>query len=248
MTTPAWLVYERCVAVMVADKYGATGVVIQPNARLTGHISGKLRQVDVLVDSRYPDVTRDRMIVDAKQRRSRVDIKAVEAFEGMMKDCQASRGVIVCTAGWTDGAQRRAQDTIAITLLSVQEALEYDWALDPCLGDCDAAVQQRGIVLWDGPIMPELYDRPAHVVRVGKCDRCHQFHVWCFACGRKFIVPDAAVARCDCCKWMSVPEAAESEDDGVPDSVWLMILLDGMMIPADRRPIESLRMQRALET
>jgi hypothetical protein len=122
----------------------------------------------------------------------------------------------------------------------MEEAIGFDWAFEPCLGECSitATRTHRGMVLWDGPVTPELLDRPATVVRVGKCDGCHQFHVWCWSCGQKFIVPDAETVACGCCKWMSVPEASESEEKhGKPESIWLMMLIEQMMIVVDRRPI-----------
>jgi hypothetical protein len=37
---------------------------------------------------------------------------------------------------------------------------------------------------------------------------------------------------------MSVPEASESEEKhGKPESIWLMMLIEQMMIVVDRRPI-----------
>jgi len=240
MKTPAWLVYERCVAAIVADKYGQGEVVVQANAIIVGAISGKERQVDVLVDARYPDVSKDRLIVDAKHRRAKVDINDIESFEGMMKDCSANRGVIVCTAGFTKGAERRAQDSITISLMSLEEAVEFEWLLDPCLGECFVrSGRHRGKVLWGPSITPVVPGQPFLVSRIGKCDGCHQFHVWCDSCGKRFIVPDATTVDCDCGSWVSVPEASECEEDGRPESIWLLFQLSDDVFVMDRRPIHS---------
>jgi hypothetical protein len=122
----------------------------------------------------------------------------------------------------------------------MEEALQFDWDFEPCLGECRKGSQQghRGMVLWDGPVTPAWADRPAMVLRVGKCDGCHQFHVECWSCGKTFIVPDAEMVACGCCNWTSVPEATESEaDDGTPESIWLMMFVEQMAIMVDRRPI-----------
>lgn len=117
-----------------------------------------------------------------------MDINDVESFEAMMRDCDTNRGVIVSSAGFTDGAFRRAQQSITITVLSLDDALKLDWALESCLGECRPELTgKRGLVLWDSPMTPDLPGGAAYVFRVGKCDGCHQFHVWCFECGRKFI-------------------------------------------------------------
>jgi restriction endonuclease Mrr len=122
--SPAWLVYERCVAAFVSEKYGGIDTSVQPNVTLRGTISGADRQIDVLIDHRWRGGTSSRILVDAKSRARPLDLGDVEQFEGMMRDCRASRGIIVCTAGWTAAAARRAQQTITITLLDYETALD----------------------------------------------------------------------------------------------------------------------------
>jgi hypothetical protein len=107
--SPAWLIYERCVAAFVSDQHGSIDTSVQPNVILQGAISGAARQVDVLVDHRWHAGSVSRIIVDAKNRSGPLDLGDVEQFEGMMRDCRAARGIIVCTAGWSEAAARRAQ-------------------------------------------------------------------------------------------------------------------------------------------
>lgn len=101
-----WRIYERLVAAFEAENVGVE-MTITPNARVRGDISQQERQIDVLIEARWGDDIR-RIIVDAKLHRAKLDIKDVESFEGMMKDCRAKRGILVCPNGWTDGARRRA--------------------------------------------------------------------------------------------------------------------------------------------
>jgi hypothetical protein len=75
-----------------------------------GAITGIKRQVDVLIDARVAEDVLRRVIVDAKFRRRKIDVTDVEAFEGMMKDCRAQRGLLVCSNGFTEAALRRAQE------------------------------------------------------------------------------------------------------------------------------------------
>jgi hypothetical protein len=109
-------VYERCVAAFAANEHGNFDVIVQPNVILIGAISGEKRQVDVLVDRRWSQDQISRIIIDAKEWTRKVDIGDVEKFEGMMKDCRANRGVLVCTQGYTEGALNRAQDAISIKI------------------------------------------------------------------------------------------------------------------------------------
>jgi hypothetical protein len=255
--SPAWLIYERCVAAFVSDQYGSIDTLVQPNVLLQGAISGAARQVDVLVDHRWHGGSASRIIVDAKNRARPLDVGDVEQFEGMMRDCRAARGIIVCTAGWSEAAARRAQDAITITLLDYETALdEYEWAYEECLGPCgqgNFTKGRRGGVLW-GEFMAEgigggfavMPDAAAAtlagwvLVQIGKCDGCHSIHVWCWDCGMKFAVEDATVVRCGCesREWASVPESRESGHIGEPESIWLMMRENGgHPVAFDRRPI-----------
>ena len=58
-----------------------------------------------------------------------------------MRDVGASRGVLVCTRGYTDGARRRADQFIDARIM--EEALEHDYSLtDPC-PNCRALRKKR---------------------------------------------------------------------------------------------------------
>jgi hypothetical protein len=246
---PAWLVYERCVTAFESEEHSDLATLVQPNVHLKGSISGESRQIDVLIDQRHKGGAENRIIVDAKMRSRPVDISDVESFEGLMKDCRACRGILVCTEGWTRGALRRAEDAISITLLTYDQALDYEWAYDACLGPCSSAKRRRkgiggktngrGGVLW-GEFLLEGYGPWWVIVQVGKCDGCHSFHVWCWDCGMRFAVPDKKVVQCCCAEreWGSIPESAESGHEGEPESIWLMMRIKGgQPIPFDRRPI-----------
>lgn len=96
----AWRTYERLIAKLSTEEYDDTFTVI-PNARITGFISKRKRQLDVLIDYRYNTDLERRIIIDAKNRKRAIDIKEVEAFEGLMKDVSAKRGILICSNGYT---------------------------------------------------------------------------------------------------------------------------------------------------
>lgn len=129
-----WKLYERLIAAFEAENSGLE-LSITPNARIIGRKSLKPRQIDVLIDARWGDDLSRRIIIDAKLHKSKLDIKDVESFEGMMSDCEAEHGILVCQSGWSEGAQRRAQDAITIRLLSLEELRENtSWAsFDECM-------------------------------------------------------------------------------------------------------------------
>jgi hypothetical protein len=126
-----WRLYERLAAAIEAEGAGIDGSVTL-NARVRGSVSGRWRQVDMLMDTRWEDGAGRRVIFDAKMRRQPVDINDVESFEGMMRDCSAKHGVIICSSGWTAGAERRAQDAITIKLLTIEEADKWSPHFTPC--------------------------------------------------------------------------------------------------------------------
>lgn len=236
--SPSWLVYERCVAAFTVEQQKDLEITVLPNVKLLGVLSGIERQIDVLIDSRWNDGINRRIIVDAKDRGRKVDVKDIESFEGMLRDCGASRGVIVCPNGYTPAAHRRAQESIVITILTIDELQEFDWVYEPCLGTCSIKTRQsrqRGMVLWAAYLgIPT--QNVMHIFQTGKCDGCHEFHVWCWECGLKFAVPHNGLFRCSCPHdWICWPENDESE--GSTAAVLMLKLDDEYGAIIDRQPL-----------
>jgi len=193
---PDWRIYERVAASFEIEAAGMD-VSVTPNASLIGSISGVRRQIDILVDARWEEGLTRRVIYDAKRRRRKLDVKDVESFEGMMKDVRASRGVLICSSGWTEAAERRASQNIDIRLMTVEEADDIDHAAtDPCPHCRSTQRKQKGIVFWDGQFPLPLGGWA--VVFTGKCDACRSFAFWCWECGEKLVVPDDETYECGC--------------------------------------------------
>lgn len=229
---PAWLVYQKCVAAFAHERYGSMDVIVQPNVKITGAISGIERQIDVLIDSRFGTDMSKRIIVDAKHRTSKIDINDVEAFEGMIRDCQASRGVLVSTAGYTEGAINRARELIDLNILSFEKAQEYEWVYAPCLTDtCN-----NGMVLWGSHLLHATQKGMWLTLQTGICDVCNSFHIWCWDCGEHFAIPDEAIIQCSCdYQWCSLIEENEQGED---ITNWLVLFEDGAsnLVIMDRKP------------
>jgi hypothetical protein len=177
------------VARLIADQ-AATDLCVTPNARIVGHISGRSRQIDVLIEERHDTDNSRRIVVDAKRRRRKIDVKDVEAFLGLMQDAKATHGYLVSPAGHTKAAEKRAQRAVSMSIVPVDRLATFDpstWP--PC-----KRPRCNGRVFWDG--YPELYMKVVPVAggagrepkklsfvhHVGKCDRCGLFHVWCTTC------------------------------------------------------------------
>ena len=236
---PTWRVYERCVSAFCMENFTSLDATVIPNASLVGGINSRKRQIDVLVDRRWYGNSTKRILVDAKMRRRAVDVKQVEAFEGMMKDCGADHGIIVCTNGYTAGARRRAQDLITIMLLNFDDAVdEFGWQFDACLACGDRGDDVPGAVLWDYLVTGS--GNAWVMLEVGKCDKCRTFNVCCQDCGTRFYVPDRQVVSCYCegRQWGSIQEGPETGWEGEPESIWLMMReYNDQPVAIDRKPI-----------
>lgn len=242
---PSDEIYERCVAAFcAAEEFSADVLSVTRNAKIKGLLSCSTRQIDVMIeDMRYAPKA-SRIIIDAKRHKRKIDVKKVEEFEGMMRDCEARQGIIVCASGATKGAIRRAQDLITVTLLSYEDALEFEWMYEPCLGRCSRLKENAGMVLLSAMKVCGL--GPGWLMyKTGKCDRCHQFHAWCSDCGNYLSVADGQIVKCDCDdrEWGSIPESKISGHMGTPNSTWLMLNHDREFIALDRKPIGRVRQQ-----
>ena len=228
-TTPAWKMYERLVTAFEVEAVAMESSVT-PNAQIVGSISGVTRQIDVLVEARWEADLDRRIIFDAKRRSRKVTVKDVESFEGMMRDVRASRGVIVCTGGYTKAALKRAQEIIDIQLLEEDEAEVTDYAaVDPCPHCRLTNRKPRGLVFWDGQF--PLAGVPGWaIVFTGKCDVCRCFAFWCWECGEKVIVPDGEQHECGCERhWFTERRS---------DEIMFVVRCEGGEVPLDRRPLK----------
>jgi len=221
---PDWKNYERLVAQLVVQQL-STEYCVTPNARVLGAISGRNRQIDVLIDLRHDTENSRRVIIDAKARSRRIDVTHVEAFRGLMEDVGATHGYLVCPRGHTSAAQRRAQDAVSIRLLPLDRLEDFDPSSWP---DCIVAGCRGGKVFWSGYPSTELHVVPlsgtsnemrsfSFVHYVGKCDRCHHFHVRCMACLEMFSPlydsKDDVGYQCRCRKpwfWLASVETADT--------------------------------------
>lgn len=234
-----WKVYERIIGAIVTEECDID-LSVTPNARVMGRISGQRRQIDVLIDARWGDDLSNRTIVDAKLRSRPIGIRDVESFEGMMEDCSANRGVIVCSNGYTNSALKRAQKGITIRLLREDEVDEYEWdAFEPCLGKCARASESsQGLVLWDGK-HSLLLGTGCAIVFTGKCDVCHEFNVWCWACGERFALASEDEYKCYCeLIWISAIEEAGDETHGIHlNAAHLLVTNRNEVLALDRRAL-----------
>jgi hypothetical protein len=118
--------YENGVADVLAFLAGDSAAV-ERNVRLPGRRSCRQRQIDVLVRGRIFSMVGATLIVDCKRRRTPVDVKAVEAFIGMMEDVGAEVGMLMTTAGSTKAARERAhaERGVHLEVMTLQDLMAW---------------------------------------------------------------------------------------------------------------------------
>lgn len=119
---PKWQKFEKFVA--------SIQKCLTPHAKVTHNdfISGKSgvkRQVDVAVRYNLGQFNL-LVVIDCKDWKNRVDINDVGSFSDLVEDIGANKGAIVCNAGFTSGALKRAKEK-GIDLLRAADAESKDW-------------------------------------------------------------------------------------------------------------------------
>ncbi|MGA2675147.1 MAG: restriction endonuclease, partial [Terracidiphilus sp.] len=94
------------------------GDKIMQNVAMKGTLSGRSRQIDIVVDRLY-EGTSMRVAVDCKCYKRKVNIKDVEAFLGMLEDLGIRKGALVTTKGYSKSAYNRAQNGSGQTELRI---------------------------------------------------------------------------------------------------------------------------------
>ncbi|MFL5960068.1 MAG: restriction endonuclease [Gaiellaceae bacterium] len=180
--------YENGVADLLAQKFEGRGTV-ERNVRLPSRSGGRDRQIDVLVRLPLAGMGEGEasMIVDCKRYGTKVDMKDVEAFIGMVEDVGAAIGLLVTTEGFTDGAIARAKSARAIHIEVIRVEELPGW--EPPLIDCELCRdalredEMPGMLWLDRTAMLGTEDGEGVETTLGYCDRCGGLHVECPGCG-----------------------------------------------------------------
>jgi len=245
----SWELYERLIARMISDQV-ETDLCVTPNARIIGKISGRSRQIDVLIDSRYDTDNRRRIIVDAKNRSRKIDVTDVEAFRGLMEDVGATHGYLISPSGHTKAAEMRAQMAVTIRLVALDRLENFDPSTWP---HCKNIHCKAGRVFWDGypeftlvlqpndsAIKGEKVQVP-FVHYVGKCDRCGRFHIRCLTCDDLLAIPEDDEGdyghQCNCKLPLFWLASIEEDEIGERSAELHVILGASQIITVDRRPV-----------
>jgi Restriction endonuclease len=126
---PDWQKLELLVASI--QKQLAPGAKVTHNAKVEGRLSETFRQIDVLVEQSIGQY-QIRIALDCKDYKTPVDVKAVEEFHGLMVDIGAHKGALVCPAGFTKSAKKRAKK-LEVDLFSPADTDPHKWQVSLAL-------------------------------------------------------------------------------------------------------------------
>jgi Restriction endonuclease len=84
------------------------GADFRRNAYIKGRKSGKLRQIDILMERELGGFG-FKVAIDCKCYKRKVTVNDVDRFLGMLDDVRVSKGVLITTKGYSSAAQHRAQ-------------------------------------------------------------------------------------------------------------------------------------------
>ncbi|MEU9606394.1 restriction endonuclease [Streptomyces sp. NPDC048057] len=104
-----WLRFEKRIVEEARRMY--PGAQVQHNAHVRGRISGKLRQIDVLVTARVGP-HEIMVVIECKWRRRPADVGVVDSLVGKLQDVGADRGVLFANRLPTEAALNRMRNAV----------------------------------------------------------------------------------------------------------------------------------------
>lgn len=122
--TSRWRDFERLAKTILAELQPLAEV--KWNDHVRGHLSTAKRQIDVSIrwtsgDDNYLT------IVQAKDQKDPADIKIVDEFLSVIRDVQATGGMLVCRGGFTRKAHAYARNC-GISLFNIHDAQSLNWS------------------------------------------------------------------------------------------------------------------------
>ena len=123
---PDWFDYQQLAAAIYRDL--SPGAVVTHDDHILGFTSGIKRQIDVSIRA---DLCGHAMliVVQAKDLSRPADLNVVGEFKAVVDDVHASKGVLICSGGFTATAIEYAKG-LSIDLCTVHEAASRKWSID----------------------------------------------------------------------------------------------------------------------
>lgn len=98
---------------------------IKRNDKVLGITSKIPREIDISIRQKIAD-HEILIIIQAKDHKKRADVKIIGEFDSVIRDVQASKGILICNSGFTKTAKDYAANS-AIDLYTAHDASVKDW-------------------------------------------------------------------------------------------------------------------------
>lgn len=186
-----WQEYQEAVGVLY-DQMSEMGEV-KKNITIPDRVTAQARQVDVWWEFQAGSHT-IKILIDAKMRTSKLDVKDVEEILALAKSVKADKAIIVTNNDWTAPAEIFANfEGLDFLVFTIDEATDlivdgkwlmcYDCENDCVIMDSDGAIEiDEMINWWIG----------------GKCRSCKTLHIICQSCGEKGMMRINDIWTCIC--------------------------------------------------
>lgn len=198
-----WQEYQEAVGILY-EQMSEIGNVSK-NITIQDRITGQPRQVDVWWEFNVGN-HKIKILIDAKMRNSKLDVKDVEEILALAKAVKADKAIIVTNNEWTAPAEIFANhEGLDFLILTIDEATDLivdgKWLMcHDCNNDCvimdsDGAVEIEGKINW---------------WLGGKCRSCKTLHVICQSCGATGMMRLEERWKCYCnFEWKNMEENYE---------------------------------------
>jgi hypothetical protein len=186
-----WQEYQEAVGKLYEQMEGLGNVY--KNITIPDKVTGQPRQIDVWWEMPLGDHT-IKILVDAKKRKDKVDVKDVEEVMMLAKAVNADKAIIVTNGEWTKPAEVCAKfNSLDLRLLTYDEAtdliIDDKWFMCLiCKEDC-VVLDNNGFFEINGLINWWLG---------GTCRNCNSVYIHCQDCGNKGIINDHTDWECEC--------------------------------------------------
>ena len=163
--TPKWKRFEQLVA-KVQTAFSPDAQVTLDD-KIVGKKSGIERQIDISVRRNIGqfDIL---VVIDCKDHKDPLDVKAVEEFIGLVDDVEANKGALVAATGFSETAKTRAANS-GIDLYRLVDAEDHDWktyVAIPFVCDFRGLGSGRFVIKGSNAILSEISEQDPKLIPV----------------------------------------------------------------------------------
>lgn len=194
ITSPQWREFERNVADLISKL--DTGAIQTRNAKLTGILSGRQREVDVLIEGTLAGSS-VRISVECKSYNHSIGIGKIDEFVGKLHDLDVDKGIFYSFGPYSAGARARAAGAyhpkIELREWTLATPAFAPWSDDLAefskFGDCANENCLTGDITWG------RWGDSEDPVHAGVCGSCGTWAIRCVECGD---LVDVHPGTCEC--------------------------------------------------